>query len=191
MSEVNQTPAKAKGKDKPIGDVAKTIAFFGLNIAEGQLQKRIDDPEIRKGVETVFPILREIISELNDDNPNNKEQIRETLAAWTNGPLADYLETILAELVLKLDKEEEREMVLFVGGAVIDLLRIVTDLNPANVEQIRAAYTSSEFLHSAKNAVLDNIVFPALDKKGISPEVRNLINVIFIELFEFLAKRKA
>lgn len=191
MSEVNQTPAKAKGKDKPIGDVAKTIAFFGLNIAEGQLQKRIEDPEIRKGVETVFPLLREIISELNDDNPNNKEQIRETLAAWTNGPLADYLETILDELVLKLDKEEEREMVLFVGGAVIDLLRIVTDLNPANVEQIRAAYTSPEFLHSAKDAVLDNIVFPALDKKGISPEVRNLINVIFIELFEFLAKRRA
>lgn len=191
MSKENQTPNGAKGKDKPIGDMAKTVAFFGLNIAEGQLSKRIDDPEIRKGIETVFPLIRKVIAELNDDNPDNKQQLKETLAAWTNGPLADYLETILDELTEKLDKEEERELVFFIGRAVINLLRIITDLNPANVEQIRAAYNSPEFLRSAKDVVLDNVVFPALDKKGISPEVRNLINVIFIELFEFLIKRRA
>ena len=177
-------------KDKPIGDVAKTIATFGLNIAEGQLQKRIDDPEIRKGVETVFPLLREIIAELNDNDPNNKEQIKATLAAWTNGPLADYLEDIIQEFADKLDNEEEAELVLFVGGAVVDLLRIVTDLNPANVEQIRSAYTSPEFLGSAKNLILDNVVWPVLDKKGVSPEIRNVLTVIFIELFSLLIKQK-
>ena len=135
-------------------------------------------------------MLREIIAELNDDDPNNKEQVKETLAAWTNGPLADYLEDIIQEFADKLDKEEEAELVLFVGGAVVDLLRIVTDLNPANVEQIRAAYTSPEFLASAKDVVLDNVVWPALDKKGVSPEIRNVLSVIFIELFSLLVKKR-
>ncbi len=177
-------------KDKPVGDVAKSLIFFGLNIAEGQLTKKLNDPELKKGVETVIPLLREVVSELNDDNPDNKAQIKATLAAWTNGPLADYLEDIIQEFADKLDNEEEAELVLFVGNAVVDLLRIVTDLNPANVEQIRSAYTSPEFLGSAKNLILDNVVWPALDKKGVSPEIRNVLSVIFIELFSLLIKQK-
>jgi len=175
-------------KDKPVGDVAKSLIFFGLNIAEGQLTKKLNDPELKKGVETVIPLLREVVSELNDDDPNNKEQIKATLAAWTNGPLADYLETILDELVSKIKKEEEREVVLFVGEAFINMLRIVTDLNPANVEQIRGYYLSKEFLTESKNIVIDNIIWPALDKKNVSPEVRNVINVIIIEILDLLLK---
>ena len=175
-------------KDKPVGDVAKSLIFFGLNIAEGQLTKKLNDPELKKGVETVIPLLRQVVNDLNDDDPNNKEQIKATLAAWTNGPLADYLETILDELVSKIEKEEEREVVLFVGEAFINLLRIVTDLNPANVEQIRSYYLSKEFLGEAKDIIIDNVVWPALDKKGVSPEVRNVINVIIIEILSLVLK---
>lgn len=173
-------------KDKPVGDVAKSLIFFGLNIAEGQLTKKLNDPELKKGVETVIPLLREVVSELNDDNPDNKAQIKATLAAWTNGPLADYLETILDELTDKIEKEEEREVVLFVGEAFINLLRIVTDLNPANVEQIRSYYLSKEFLGEAKDIIIDNVVWPALDKKGVSPEVRNVMSVIIIEILDLV-----
>ena len=177
-------------KDKPIGDVARSLMTFGLNIAESQIQKRVDDPEILKGVQTLLPLIREIISELNDDDPNNKEQVKATMAAWTNGPLADYLETILDELVSKIDSEHERSLVLFVGGAVIDLLRIVTDLNPDNVEQIRNFYLSKEFLTVAKDEILENAVWPILDKKGVSPEIRNLMFVIIGEVLTFIAKER-
>jgi hypothetical protein len=66
----------------------------------------VTDETLLKGVNTALPLIREIVEELNDDNPDNAKQIKETLLAWTNEPLADYLETVLAELRKQVGKPE-------------------------------------------------------------------------------------
>jgi hypothetical protein len=102
-------------KEKPIGDVARAIINLSLNLAESQVKNRVTDETLLKGVNTALPLIREIVEELNDDNPDNAKQIKETLLAWTNEPLADYLETVLAELESKLENPNERLLVGFFG----------------------------------------------------------------------------
>jgi hypothetical protein len=165
-------------KDKPIGDVARAIINLSLNLAESQVKNRVQDETLLKGVNTALPLIREIVTELNDDNPNNAEQIKETLLAWTNGPLADYLESILEELVSKIDKPNEKALVQLFGYHVIQILRLMTDLEPNNVEQIRAYWKDEDFVMDVQGVLVSNLLLPALDKKGVSPEVRDYIHSI-------------
>ena len=158
-------------KEKPIGDVARAIINLSLNLAESQVKNRVTDETLLKGVNTALPLIREIVEELNDDNPDNAKQIKETLLAWTNEPLADYLETVLAELESKLENPHERLLVGFLGANVIAILRLMTDLEPDNVEQIRNYWKDEEVL-------ITNLLLPALEKKGVTPEVRNYIHSI-------------
>jgi hypothetical protein len=173
-------------KQKPVSDLMKTLIGFSLNVAENQISKRVDDPTINAGVEKVFPLLREIVSELNDDNPNNAEQIKETIMAWTNGPLADYLDSVLTELSNKLDDENEKELVIYLGTLAISILRIITDLNDDNVAQIKSLWASEEFKGEAKDVLVTNLLNPLLVKKNVSPEIQNLVVTIINTLFESL-----
>ena len=165
-------------KEKPIGDVARAIINLSLNLAESQVKNRVTDETLLKGVNTALPLIREIVEELNDDNPNNAAQVKETLLAWTNGPLADYLESILAELLQKIDKPNEQAIVALVGHHVIQVLRLMTDLEPDNVEQIRNYWKDEDFVADVQEVLITNLLLPALEKKGVTPEVRNYIHSI-------------
>lgn len=165
-------------KEKPIGDVARAIINLSLNLAESQVKNRVTDETLLKGVNTALPLIREIVEELNDDNPNNAAQVKETLLAWTNGPLADYLESILAELLQKIDKPNEQAIVALVGHHVIQVLRLMTDLEPNNVEQIRNYWRDPDFSDDVQDILVTKLLLPALDKKGVSPEVRDYIHSI-------------
>ena len=165
-------------KEKPIGDVARAIINLSLNLAESQVKNRVTDETLLKGVNTALPLIREIVEELNDDNPDNAKQIKETLLAWTNEPLADYLETVLAELESKLENPHERLLVGFLGANVIAILRLMTDLEPDNVEQIRNYWKDEDFVAEVQEVLITNLLLPALEKKGVTPEVRNYIHSI-------------
>lgn len=165
-------------KDKPIGDVARAIINLSLNLAESQVKNRVKDETLLKGVNTALPLIREIVGELNDENPDNAAQVKETLLAWTNGPLADYLETVLAELESKLQNPNERLLVGFLGANVIAVLRLMTDLEPDNVEQIRNYWKDEDFVADVQEVLITNLLLPALEKKGVTPEIRNYIHSI-------------
>lgn len=176
-------------KVKPVSDIVKTFLTLGLNLAQSQIRKNVQNDDVIRGTDTVFPLIHEVIKELNDDNPDNAQQIRETMAAWANGPLADYIIVVTDELVAKIDDDNEKELILFVRDVAVELLRIVTDLNPDNVEQIRAAYLNEQFAQKAKDALLDNVIWPMLEKKNIDPAVRNTITIVMTELLSLFFHR--
>ena len=61
---------------KPISDVVKAVANLGLNFTEGMVEKKVQNPMVEDGIKLVFPLVRQLLEVLNDDNPANAEQVR-------------------------------------------------------------------------------------------------------------------
>jgi hypothetical protein len=54
----------------------------------------------------------------------------------------------------------------------------MTDLEPDNVEQIRNYWKDEDFVADVQEVLITNLLLPALEKKGVTPEVRNYIHSI-------------
>ncbi len=94
-------------KDKPINDVMRAVMITSLKFFRSQVLKRIDDQNenLERGVEVSFMPVEDIILALNDNDPNNKEQVTAIILDWINGPVADLVEDIFKDLIEKNDDE--------------------------------------------------------------------------------------
>lgn len=173
---------------KPVSDLAKTIANLGLNFAENQVEKKIADPLVEDGVKLVFPVTRELLSVLNDDNPANPEQVKGVVVDWLNTDFSLYLSKIKDELVAKVDSQAEKELISFAFTTSIALLKVYTDDNKANKEQVKelmGALLRSGELEGVVNVAL---LEPALEKMKAGDALAEVVKSAFGVLFSALKK---
>jgi hypothetical protein len=154
------------GKDKPVNDVMRAIMIASLKFFRTQVLKRVDDQNehLEKGVEISFMPVEEIILALNDDNPDNKEQVTAIILEWINGPVADLVEDIFTDLIEKNDDENLKAVFSQVLMLGIQVLKVYTDNDEKNKEQLKVIF--DKFIESPKTQVLltDNILKPVLVK---------------------------
>jgi hypothetical protein len=176
-------------KDKrPISDVVKAVANLGLNFTEGMVEKKVQNPMVEDGIKLVFPLVRQLLEALNDDNPANAEQVRAIILKWINTDLANFVEKA-ADHVLTNTKDPAHFALLdFAQLNAVRILRMYTDENKDNKAQLDAyfkeAIQGEELEELAKYAVLG----PILDKANASPDLK-----VFVEKaldFVFDAVRK-
>jgi len=153
-------------KDKPINDVMRAIMLASLKFFRSQVLKRIDDQNVNleKGVEVSFMPVEDIILALNDDNPDNKEQVTAIILEWINGPVADLIEDIFKDLIEKNDDENIKAVFSQILMLGIDVLKAYTDDDQKNKEQLKLIF--DKFIESPQTQVLitDNILKPLLVK---------------------------
>jgi predicted RND superfamily exporter protein len=154
------------GKDKPVNDVMRVIMLSSLKFFRTQVLKRIDDQNehLEKGVEISFMPVEDIILALNDDNPDNKEQVTAIILEWINGPVADLIEDIFTDLIEKNDDENLKAVFSQVLMLGIQVLKVYTDNDEKNKEQLKLIF--DKFIESPETQVLltDNILKPVLVK---------------------------
>ena len=176
-------------KDKrPISDVVKAVANLGLNFTEGMVEKKVQNPMVEDGIKLVFPLVRQLLEALNDDNPANAEQVRAIILKWINTDLANFVEKA-ADHVLTNTKDPAHFALLdFAQLNAVRILRVYTDENVDNKAQIDAYFKETiqgeELEELAKYAVLG----PIMDKANASPDLK-----VFVEKaldFVFDAVRK-
>lgn len=175
-------------KVKPVSDLAYNIANLGLKFAENQVEKKIGDQLVEDGVRLVFPVTRELLTVLNDDNPANAEQVKGVVVEWLNTDFTDYLSKIQGELVGKVDSEAEKQLIGFAFTTCIALLKVYTDGDKANKEQVKAlldALLQSGELEGVVNVAL---LEPALDKMKAGENLAVVVKAAFGVLFSALKK---
>ena len=175
-------------KVKPVSDLAKSIANLGLNFAENQVEKKITDPLVEDGVRLIFPVTRELLDVLNDNNPANAEQVRSVVVDWLHQDFSGYLFKVQAELLGKVDSKAEQELVSFAFTTCIALLKLYTDDNKDNKRQVKEllnAFVQSGQLEGVVNvALLD----PALEKMKAGDGLSEVVKAAFSVLFQALKK---
>jgi len=176
-------------KDKrPISDVVKAVANLGLNFTEGMVEKKVQNPMVEDGIKLVFPLVRQLLEVLNDDNPANAEQVRAIILKWINTDLANFVEKA-ADHVLTNTKDPAHFALLdFAQLNAVRILRVYTDENVDNKAQMDAyfkeAIQGEELEELAKFAVLG----PILDKANASPDLKLFVEKALDFVFEAVRK---
>ena len=176
-------------KDKrPISDVVKAVANLGLNFTEGMVEKKVQNPMVEDGIKLVFPLVRQLLEALNDDNPANAEQVRAIILKWINNDLANFVEKA-ADHVLTNTKDPAHFALLdFATSNAVGILRMYTDENADNKEQLDAYFKKTiqgeELEELAKFAVLG----PILDKANASPDLKMFVEKALDFVFEAVRK---
>ena len=176
-------------KDKrPISDVVKAVANLGLNFTEGMVEKKVQNPMVEDGIKLVFPLVRQLLEVLNDDNPANAEQVRAIILKWINTDLANFVEKA-ADNVLTNTKDPAHFALLdFAQLNAVRILRVYTDENVDNKAQMDAyfkeAIQGEELEELAKFAVLG----PILDKANASPDLKVFVEKALDFVFEAVRK---
>ena len=176
-------------KDKrPISDVVKAVANLGLNFTEGMVEKKVQNPMVEDGIKLVFPLVRQLLEALNDDNPANAEQVRAIILKWINNDLANFVEKA-ADHVLNNTKDPAHFALLdFATSNAVGILRMYTDENADNKEQLNEYFKKTiqgeELEELAKFAVLG----PILDKANASPDLKMFVEKALDFVFEAVRK---
>lgn len=138
----------SKSKVKPVSDLVRKVAEVGLNFAENQIEKRIENQTVEDGINLVFPITRKLLEVLNDDNANNSEQVRAAVLAWINKDLAAYIQDLGNKVAANADEGPERDVLRSLFIQIVEVLSIYSDSEPDNKKQIKA------YLAKTRNALL-------------------------------------
>jgi len=176
-------------KDKrPISDVVKAVANLGLNFTEGMVEKKVQNPMVEDGIKLVFPLVRQLLEVLNDDNPANAEQVRAIILKWINTDLANFVEKA-ADHVLTNTKDPAHFALLdFATLNAVRILRVYTDENMDNKAQMDAYFKETiqgeELEELAKSAVLG----PILGKANASPDLKLFVEKALDFVFEAVRK---
>lgn len=162
-------------KAKPVSDLAKSIANLGLNFAENQVEKKIADPLVEQGVKLVFPVTRELLEVLNDDNAANAEQVKDVVMDWINDDLSAFLHMLSAKVLDSIDDENHKALLGFAFDTMFSLLSAFTDDNANNKVQVKEMVDG--FIHSERLPVLvkSALVVPLLEKSGASADLVSFV----------------
>ena len=176
-------------KDKrPVSDVVKAVANLGLNFTEGMVEKKVQNPMVEDGIKLVFPLVRQLLEVLNDDNPANAEQVRAIILKWINTDLANFVEKA-ADHVLTNTKDPAHFALLdFATLNAVRILRVYTDENADNKAQLDAY--SREIIQGEELEELTKsvVVGPILDKANASPDLKVFVEKALDFVFEAVRK---
>jgi hypothetical protein len=153
-----------KDQARVIGEIVAAILKMGVNVAQGQVEKKINNPLVEKGVLLIFPLTKSLIEVLSDKDPNNEAQVRQVMLAWTNGSLADYLEQIFGVFVENQKDEDAKALIDFFTKVFVKALRLYSDDITENKEQLDELLSAIVSDRKTFDLIVNNILKPLLEK---------------------------
>lgn len=179
-----------KEQAKVIGEIVAQILKFGVNIAQGQVEKKIDNPLVEKGVLLIFPLTKDLITVLSDKDPNNEEQVRKVMLEWTNGPLADYLEQIFSAFVEKQKDENAKALIAFFTAVFVQALRLYSDEINDNKAQLDELLDGVVTDRETYDLILNNIIKPLLVKSNAGEALSKFVVEASQMFIDWLLEKK-
>ena len=173
-------------KVKAISDLFAAIAKLGLNFAENQIEKKIQDDLAQRGALLFLQPTRDIVLALNDNDPANADQVKNIILNWVNAPLSEYLEDLADAGIAKVNDEKGKALLNFAAGVITDVLRLITDDEAENDKQIKAYFDNlvrSEFF---QQLVIHILLAAILDQVKAKPEHRQIVQAAAQIILEFV-----
>ena len=179
-----------KEQAKVIGEIIAAILKMGVNVAQNQVEKKIDNPLVEKGVLLIFPLTKDLIEVLSDKNPDNEKQVREVMLEWTNGPLADYIEKIFAAFVEKQKDDNAKAIIEFFTTVFVRALRLYSDEVGDNKTQLDSLLKGIVSDKATYDLVINNMIKPLLDNAKASGELKKFLLAAAQMLVDWLLTQK-
>lgn len=159
----NEAVNAAAAKVKVISTfIAKMIILPALNLVEKRFIDRIPADDVKNGLKIFLTPVRNMVEALSDEEPRNAEQVREIWRKFVNLDLTDFSQSVVLRLIGKIKNEEVRRPLATVASPVVDMVRVSTDTDPRNEEQIKALWLAFIQDPNTHVVVLEDLLEPAL-----------------------------
>lgn len=177
-------------KVKAISDLFAAIAKLGLNFAENQIEKKINNDLAQRGALLFLQPTRDIVVALNDENAENTAQVKGIILDWVNESLSAYLEELANAGINKVKNETGKELLYFASKVVIEVLMLVSDDEKENDKQIEE-YFENLLTSPAFRALILDTLLPALLAKAKAGEAVSEVAIKAAEIaFDMIAKKE-
>lgn len=175
-------------KVENINKVVATLAQLTTGFLQRQVEKKVDHPLANKGISLIFPLANQVIVVLSDKNPDNSGQVRDEVLDWVNEPLANFLEEVFADLIAKQESPDAKALLTFLGDTFVKVLRIYSDDDQENKEQIAALWEDTISKEKTHKLITDHIVKPLLVKAKASEAWQGFVINMFATTLTGLTK---
>jgi hypothetical protein len=151
-------------KVKVISNVVASIIKIMLNYIESKFVAKIPSLDVRQGIILLLDPIRKMLDALSDEEPRNKEQVTAIWRNFVNTDFADYSNVQLEKLVSGIEQDQLRAILAVIVTPAIELMRAVTDDEPANDEQAKAILDKFLANPDVHEVVLHDLLKPILLK---------------------------
>lgn len=166
--------------------ISKTIAslvLFAINFIEKKFVEKVPNDDVRAGLKLLLNPIRGMVNALSDENPRNAEQIAELWKKWAGNDLVNFGDARLQVLIGNIENDQLRRPLSIIVVPTLNMVRIFTDDNPNNVDQLKENWLSFISSQETHEVVLVDLLEPALDKI-LDKEVVDFILAIITEALE-------
>lgn len=155
-----------------------------LSLVDSFFISKIKNLTVQRGLRLSLEPAKQTALALADDNPRNDEQVEEIWQTFANQQLPSYAETEIGEALENVEDDDIRIVLQTISAPAVNLIRVVTDSDPNNRDQIRLMF--NEFVKSpaTQQVALDHIVIPFLVEKIKDDALREFILELLKNLSE-------
>lgn len=177
-------------KVKAISDLFAAIAKLGLNFAETQIEKKIQNDLAQRGALLFLQPTRDIVVALNDQDAENTAQVKGIILDWVNESLTAYLEELSDAGIAKVKNEMGKELLYFASKVVIEVLMLVSDDEKENDKQIEEYFENLLTSPAFRALILDTLLPALLAKAKAGDAVAEVIIKAAEIAFDMITKKE-
>jgi hypothetical protein len=166
---------KIESKEKPISDLLRAGLMIALDFIKSALTKRIENEIVDESVVRAVARLKEVVTVLNDNDPNNKAQTLTILRNFVKVDVTEVVYQILLQEIDDIKDEDIRLVAIFVLDNAVNIVNILTDEDADNATQFKNFLNYLRRDEATQDLLADHILDPLLEKINVSPELRSII----------------
>lgn len=123
--------------------ILNMVLGLATSVIERQLPKLINDPWILSIITSLFLPFKKVLMALTDSDPKNDEQLKAILVQTSPSIIDANMDLFIQFVEPKIGDQDLLNLVLFKIQVFRDLLKLITDENPNNKEQITALISTN------------------------------------------------
>lgn len=151
------------------------LVVAALAAIESFFISKIKSQVVQKGIRLSLAPVQQTVIALGDDNPRNEEQVEAIWKKFANQDLANFSEDEVSAALDKIQDVHIRTVLEALSRPTIGLLRVVTDEDVHDGEQIKALFTVFIQSKETQAIAIEHVVIPLLVEKIKDEGLRNFI----------------
>lgn len=160
------------------------LVVAALSSVDAFFISKIKSTIVREGLRKLLQPIKDSAMAFADDNPRNDEQLEAIWKGFAHVELPDYAEGQITSAIAKIKDENVRTVLGTVSNPVVNMLRLVTDDDPNNEEQLKLMLKAFVTDPATQHVAIENILVPLIEAKVKDESLRAwLIDLIRNGLF--------
>lgn len=142
------------------------------------LVERIKSELAKRGIRSLLTPLKQITTALGDDNPRNEEQVEGILKKYLNQDVPVFATGEISAALKKVGDDDTRIVLQTVSEPVVEMLRLVSDDDPNNGEQLKELVKQFVQSEATQRVFILHALIPLIEAKVNGPMKEVLLQVI-------------